>query len=173
MEVWILYGDDIESNADLAHEARRFLKEGERMEVDVKIIKPSDFDLLVTQDSRDSILIKGKAVPLPDFVFPYFNHHDQGYFSLAIVRQLSDDARQAVGKGWPAPLARATGPQRPAATAVHSTDELPVGHHAVPGRVKRVDELLHLLGRRSQTNLSKCALELGAGDASRAIAVEA
>lgn len=88
MEVWILYGDDIESNADLAHEARRFLAEGKKMDVDVKVIKPEQFDLLVTQEVRDTILIDGKAVPLPDFVFPYFNHNDHGYFSLAIVRQL-------------------------------------------------------------------------------------
>lgn len=88
MEVWVLYGDDTESNADLAHECRRFLSEGEKMGVDIKIIKPAQFDLLVTQDKRDSILIDGKAVPLPDFVFPYFNHTDQGYFALAIVRQL-------------------------------------------------------------------------------------
>ncbi len=33
MEVWVLYGDDIESNADLAHEARRFLSQGEKMAV--------------------------------------------------------------------------------------------------------------------------------------------
>ena len=83
MEVWILYGDDIESNADLAHECRRFQVEGENMGIDVKIIKPSQFDLLVTQEERDSILIDGKAVPLP-----YFNHNDHGYFSLAIARQL-------------------------------------------------------------------------------------
>lgn len=88
MEVWVLYGDDIESNADLAHECRRFLSEGEKMGINVKIIKPGQFDLLVTQDVRDSILIDGKAVPLPDFVFPYFNHNDHGYFSLAIARQL-------------------------------------------------------------------------------------
>ena len=88
MEVWILYGDDIESNADLAHEARRFLAEGKKMDIDVKVIKPEQFDLLVTQEVRDTILIDGKAVPLPDFVFPYFNHSDHGYFSLAIVRQL-------------------------------------------------------------------------------------
>ena len=88
MEVWVLYGDDIESSADLAHEARRFLAEGKKMGIDVKIIKPGQFDLLVTQDTRDSILIDGKAVPLPDFVFPYFNHNDHGYFSLAIARQL-------------------------------------------------------------------------------------
>ena len=88
MEVWVLYGDDVESNADLAFECRRFVSEGEKMGIDVKIIKPAQFDLLVSQDDRDSILIDGKAVPLPDFVLPYFNHHDQGYFPLAIVRQL-------------------------------------------------------------------------------------
>ena len=88
MEVWILFGDDIESNADLAFEARRFLREGNKMDIDVKVIKPSQFDILVTQGDRESILIDGKAVPLPDFVFPYFNHNDQGYFALAIVRQL-------------------------------------------------------------------------------------
>lgn len=88
MEVWILFGDDIESNADLAFEARRFLREGNKMDIDVKVIKPSQFDILVTQGDRESILINGKAVPLPDFVFPYFNHNDQGYFALAIVRQL-------------------------------------------------------------------------------------
>ena len=88
MEVWVLYGDDIESNADLAHEARRFLSQGEKMGIDVKVIKPTQFDILVTQAERDSILIDGKAVPLPDFVFPYFNHNDHGYFSLAIARQL-------------------------------------------------------------------------------------
>lgn len=88
MEVWILYGDDIESNADLAHEVRRFQVEGQKMDVTVKVIRPDQFDLLVSHDARDSILINGKAVPLPDFVFPYFNHHDHSYFSLAIVRQL-------------------------------------------------------------------------------------
>lgn len=88
MEVWILYGDDIESNADLAHECRRFLTVGKDMDIDVKIVKPGQFDLLVSQDDRESILIDGKAVPLPDFVLPYFNHEDHGYFSLAIARQL-------------------------------------------------------------------------------------
>lgn len=88
MEVWILFGDDIESNADLAHEARRFLSQGKKMDFDVKVINPSRFDLLVTQEDRDFVLLDGKAVPLPDFVFPYFNHMDHGYFSLAIVRQL-------------------------------------------------------------------------------------
>lgn len=88
MEVWILYGDDIESNADLAFEVRRFIAEGEEMGVDVRVYSPSQFDLLVTHEDRDSVLLDGNPVPLPDFVFPYFNHSDHSYFSLAIVRQL-------------------------------------------------------------------------------------
>ena len=89
MEVWILYGDDVESNADLAHEVRRLVAEGKKMDIKVRVFKPGQFDLLVTSHIRDSILIDGKPVALPDFVFPYFNHSDQGYFPVAIVRQLA------------------------------------------------------------------------------------
>ncbi len=88
MEVWILYGDDIESTADLAHEVRRFLSEGDRLGIKVQVYKPEDFDLLVTDEIRDTIMIRGEAVPLPDVVYPYLNHNDQGYFPLAVVRQL-------------------------------------------------------------------------------------
>ena len=88
MEVWILYGDDIESTADLAHEVRRFKVEAEKAGVDLKVYNPAKFDLIVDENTMDSVLIDGKPVPLPDVVYPYFNHHDHSYFSLAIVRQL-------------------------------------------------------------------------------------
>ena len=88
MKVWILYGDDVESNADLAHEVRRFKSEAERMGIELKVYNPADFDLIVSEQTRDSVLIKGKPEPIPDVVYPYFNHHDHSYFSLAIVRQL-------------------------------------------------------------------------------------
>ncbi len=87
MKVWILYGDDIDSTADLAFEMRRFLSEGEKMGLEVKAFKPNQFDLLVTEEKRDQIIIDGKWTDLPDFIFPYFNHSDHSYFSLAIVRQ--------------------------------------------------------------------------------------
>lgn len=87
MKVWILYGDDIDSTADLAFEMRRFLSEGEKMGIEVKAFKPNQFDLLVTEENRDQIIIDGKWTDLPDFIFPYFNHSDHSYFSLAIVRQ--------------------------------------------------------------------------------------
>lgn len=88
MQVWILYGQDIESNSDLAHECRRFVAEAARMGVDLRILKPVQFDLLVQEDVRDSVLIDGVPQPLPDFFFPYLDHSDRSYFSLAIARQM-------------------------------------------------------------------------------------
>lgn len=88
MEVWLIYGDDIESTADLAYEVRRFLVEGPKMGIDVKVYQPAQFDLLVDGGDRDSILIDGVPVPLPDFLYPYMEHGNRGYFPLAIVRQL-------------------------------------------------------------------------------------
>ncbi|MCB9990795.1 MAG: RimK family alpha-L-glutamate ligase [Rhodospirillales bacterium] len=88
MEVWILYGEDIESTADLAFEVRRFIAEAPGMGIDLKIFRPSQFDLLVTEEDRDSILIDGELMPLPDCCYPYLHHGDRSYFSLSIVRQL-------------------------------------------------------------------------------------
>lgn len=88
MKVWILYGGDVESNADLAHEVRRFKAEAERLNIDLKVYNPADFDLIVDEQVRDTILIKGKPVQLPDVVYPYFCDHDYSYFGLSIVRQL-------------------------------------------------------------------------------------
>ena len=88
MKVWVLYGGDIESAADLAFETRRFLAEGSNSDVDVEVMRPEQFDLLVTEEVRDSILIDGEQRGLPDFVMPYMDDENRGYFSLAIVRQL-------------------------------------------------------------------------------------
>ncbi len=88
MEVWILYGGDAESTADLAFEVRRFISEAPKIGIDLKVYRPEQFDLLVTEEDRDSILIDGDPVPLPDFCFPYLHHGDRSYFSLSIVRQL-------------------------------------------------------------------------------------
>ena len=88
MKVWVLYGGDIESAADLAFETRRFLAEGSNCGVDVEVMRPEQFDLLVTEKERDSILIDGEQRGLPDFIMPYMDDENRGYFSLAIVRQL-------------------------------------------------------------------------------------
>jgi len=88
MEVWILFNEDIESSSAEAFEVRRFLSEGRDMGIDVKVFHPEQFDLLVTAEDKESVLIDGKLISLPDFVLPRTYVIDTGYFALAVIRQL-------------------------------------------------------------------------------------
>ncbi len=88
MEVWILFNEEIEAPSAEAFEIRRFLAEGREMGIDVKVFKPEQFDLLVTGEDKESVLIDGNLMPLPDFVLPRTYVIDTGYFALAVIRQL-------------------------------------------------------------------------------------
>lgn len=88
MEVWILFNEEIESASAEAFEVRRFMSEGEKMGHIVKVFHPEQFDLLVSEEDRESVLIDGKMVKLPDFLLPRTYVIDSGYFSLAVIRQL-------------------------------------------------------------------------------------
>jgi gamma-F420-2:alpha-L-glutamate ligase len=88
MEVWILFNEEIESSSAEAFEIRRFMDEGRKMGIDVKVFKPEQFDLLVSEEDRESVLIDGQFIPLPDFVLPRTYVVDTGYFALAVIRQL-------------------------------------------------------------------------------------
>ncbi len=88
MEVWILFNEEIEAPTAEAYEVRRFLSEGKNMGIDVKVYKPEQFDLLVTDEVRDMVLIDGHPVDLPDFLLPRTYVIETGYFSLAVIRQL-------------------------------------------------------------------------------------
>lgn len=88
MEVWILFNEEIEAPTAEAFEVRRFLEEGRNMGIDVRVFHPEQFDLLVTEESRESVLIDGNFLPLPDFILPRTYVIDTGYFALAVIRQL-------------------------------------------------------------------------------------
>jgi len=88
MEVWILFYEDIESSTNEAFEIRRFLAEGKKMGIDVKVFSPEQFDLLVTDEDRETVLIDGEPQALPDFLLPRTPPVETGYFSLAVIRQL-------------------------------------------------------------------------------------
>lgn len=87
MEVWILFNEEIEAPSAEAFEIRRFLAEGREMGIDVKVFNPEQFDLLVTAEDKDSILIDDEPRALPDFLLPRTYVVDTGYFPLAIIRQ--------------------------------------------------------------------------------------
>ena len=88
MEIWILFNEEVEAPSAEAFEVRRLISEGEKMEHTIKVFHPEQFDLLVSEEDRESVLIDGQLVKLPDFVLPRTYVIDSGYFSLAVIRQL-------------------------------------------------------------------------------------
>ncbi len=88
MEVWILFYEDIESSTNEAFEIRRFQAEAKDMGITLKVFSPEQFDLLVTDEDRKTVLIDGESEPLPDFLLPRTPPIESGYFSLAVIRQL-------------------------------------------------------------------------------------
>ena len=88
MEVWILFNEEIEASSSEAFEVRRFLAEGRKTGVNVSVFKPEQFDLLVCNDDKETVLIDGQLMALPDFLLPRTYVVDTGYFALAVIRQL-------------------------------------------------------------------------------------
>ncbi len=88
MDVWILFNEEIESSSAEALEVRRFLIEGKEMGINVQVFDPEQFDLLVCENERDTVLIGGVEHKLPDFVLPRTYVIDTGYFALAVIRHL-------------------------------------------------------------------------------------
>lgn len=88
IKVWILFNEDVEAPTAEAYEVRRFVSEGKKMGITVEVYKPEQFDLLVDDEVRDTVMIDSKAHTLPDFLLPRTYVIDTGYFALAVIRQL-------------------------------------------------------------------------------------
>ena len=87
MECWILYDGEAESSGPGAYEVRRFIEAGKRQGINVTVFQPEQFELVVTQDDRDSVLVDGRIAQLPDFIIPRISGN-VNYFTLAIIRHL-------------------------------------------------------------------------------------
>ena len=87
MECWILFDGDFESHPAGAYEVRRFIEAGRRQGINVSVFNPDQFDLIVTRDDRDSVMIDGAVKQLPDFMLTRISG-DVNYFTLAVIRHL-------------------------------------------------------------------------------------
>lgn len=87
MECWILYDGDYESDQPGAYEVRRLIEAGRRQGVNISVYGIENFDLVVTRDDRDSVMIDSQIVQLPDFVLTRISG-DVNYFTLAVIRHL-------------------------------------------------------------------------------------
>ncbi len=87
MKGWILYRDKEESLRPEAFEVRRFMDVAEEMDIELQVLAPEQFDLVVTRDDRKSVLVDGQETALPDFLLPRMGASTT-YFALAVIRHL-------------------------------------------------------------------------------------
>ncbi len=87
MECWIIFDGRTEGTDPGAYEARRLIEAGRRKDLQMRVIRPEQFDLIVTDDDRRSVLIDGTVARLPDFVLTRISG-DVNYFTMAVLRHL-------------------------------------------------------------------------------------
>jgi len=83
MKAWILAKKENFNS----YENRRFHKEAEQMGIELQIVGPEEFDIIVTKEGRKSILHHSSPVDLPDCLIPRMGAGTT-YFALAMIRHL-------------------------------------------------------------------------------------
>lgn len=81
MKIWVL------SRKPDCYGNIRFLEEAEKAEIELEIINPEEFDIIVTKEGRKSILRNGNHVSLPDCLIPRMGAATT-YFALAVIRHM-------------------------------------------------------------------------------------
>lgn len=87
MKGWILYKNKAEELKPELYEMHRFIDVALEKGIELRIVKPDQFDIIVTRDDRKSILLEGEVVSLPDFLLPRMGAGTT-YFALAVIRHL-------------------------------------------------------------------------------------
>ncbi|MGC0119021.1 ATP-grasp domain-containing protein [Pseudoalteromonas piscicida] len=87
MRGWIIYKDSASLLKPEIYEIDRLMAVAKEEGIDLQVYSPDQFDLLVTREDEESILIDGQPVALPDFVLPRMGAGTT-YFTLAIIRHL-------------------------------------------------------------------------------------
>jgi gamma-F420-2:alpha-L-glutamate ligase len=87
MHGWILHNIlDAAARPD-AYEVRRFQEVAEESGIELRVLRPEQFDLIVTRDDRRSVRVDADVVALPDFLLPRLGAKTT-YFALAVIRHL-------------------------------------------------------------------------------------
>ncbi len=87
MKGWILYRENDAEIVSERFEVDRIVESAKAHGIELTVLKPEQFDLLVTSQNRRSITIDGNLTTLPDFVLPRMGAGTT-YFALAVIRHL-------------------------------------------------------------------------------------
>ena len=65
----------------------RLLEAAKARNIELKVIAPEQFELIITNNNKKSILVDDKPLPLPDFVIPRMGS-DTTFYAFSILREL-------------------------------------------------------------------------------------
>lgn len=72
---------------DKDYSIKRLLEVARNRGIDIKVVKPEQFELIITRSDTKSILIDDKSETLPDFVIPRTGS-ETTYYAFSVIRQL-------------------------------------------------------------------------------------
>jgi gamma-F420-2:alpha-L-glutamate ligase len=84
---WIIFRYSQNELTPERYEVLRFIEEAKKQNIDIKVIRPDQIDLLITSEDRKSIILDGETTSLPDFVLPRMGASTT-YHALAVIRHL-------------------------------------------------------------------------------------
>lgn len=85
MRCWLFFHREIAPDVPEAAEVQRFQSVASRLGIDLKVLHPRDFDLVVDSSGNWSAIYQGKALPKPDLIIPRTGS-ESDYFTLAVLR---------------------------------------------------------------------------------------
>ncbi len=84
---WIIYKECEENLKPESYEIQRFVEAAAEQGIELKVLRPEQFDLIVTREDKKSVFVDGVPDMLPDFVLPRMGA-GTSYFALSILRHL-------------------------------------------------------------------------------------
>lgn len=95
MRCWIFFHEDPNSDHPEAYETRRFAETAKRMGIDIEILQPQNFDLVVDSASNWSAIYDDRLLEKPDFIIPRTGS-ETTYFMLAVIRHFEQQGVRIV-----------------------------------------------------------------------------
>lgn len=85
MRCWLFFNREVAEGVPEAHEVVRFAEAAKALDVELLVLKPSEFDLVVDSAHGWSAIYQGRELKKPDLIIPRCGS-ETAYFTLAVLR---------------------------------------------------------------------------------------
>jgi len=85
MRCWLFFHRELAPDVPEAAEVLRFQQAAAKSGIELKVLQPHDFDLIVDSDDNWSAIYRGRRLARPDLIIPRTGS-ESSYFTLAVLR---------------------------------------------------------------------------------------